>query len=110
MVDRPDDFDDDHDDAGNGDDGPEPSATDEAVARGMEAFQTAAGELIAAARAMLDVAEGLVQDPHAASTVMRTIGSMAQGVTRFAAQSDRTPDRGVNDDDDDGGVRRIPVS
>lgn len=87
------------------------SVPDDAVARGITAFQTAAGEMIGAARAMLDVAEDLVKDPNAAATVMRTLGSVAEGVTRFAANVSSTSDSKSDDDDeDDGGVRRITVS
>jgi hypothetical protein len=86
----------------DGQDQPGP-AIDDAVTRGVEALQAAAAEAIAAARAVLDVAEDLVSDPRTAAAVSNLIGSVARGAPR---------PRGGEDDGDDGddGVQRIPVS
>ena len=54
---------------------------------------------IAAARAVLDVAEDLVRDPRTAAAVSGLIGSAAGGARRPR-----------NDPDDEDGVQRIPVS
>ena len=87
-----------------------PGLSDEAVARGMEAVQSAAKEMIAAARTLLDVAEELVQDPNAASTMLGALSSVARAATNFAPGRPTRADGSGEDDDDDGGVRRIPVS
>jgi hypothetical protein len=80
---------------------PTGGAPDDAVTKGIEALQSAAAEAIAAARAVLDVAEDLVTDPRTAAAVSNLIGSIGRSAPR--------PRR---DDDDDGedGVQRIPVS
>ena len=80
------------------------------MARGIEALQSAAEEMIAAARAMLDVADGLVHDPDAAGTVLSAFTSVARAATRFAPGTERARGADGRDDDGDGGVRRIPVS
>jgi hypothetical protein len=86
---------------------------DDVVAKGVEALQSAAQEMIAAARAMLDVADELVRDPRAAGTVVEAMSSFARRQANRAASS--PPGRpGGGDDDEDGdgsgGVQRIPVS
>jgi hypothetical protein len=76
-------------------------AGDDVVARGIEALQAATAEAIAAARAVLDVAEELVTDPRTAAAVSNLLSSVGR----------RRP-RGRHDEDDggEGGVQRIPVS
>jgi len=85
---------------------------DDAAARGIEALQAAAHEMITAAKAVLEVADDLVGDP-------RTVGDLLSAVTSVVATSRReawpgggSHTRGEDqpDDDDDGGVQRIPVS
>jgi hypothetical protein len=71
------------------------------LGRGIEALQAAAAEAIAAARAMLDVAEELVADPRTAEAVTNLLGSVARGGVRH---------RHDDDPDDEDGVQRIPVS
>jgi len=87
---------------------PPPVEGDDPLGRGVEALQAAAPEVITATRAMLDVAEDLVRDPRAASTVLGAVDAMSRAAGRFA------PGRAAPDDDDlddgDGGVQRIPVS
>ena len=78
----------------------EPIGADDPLGRGIESMQAAAAEAIAAARAMLDVAEELLTDPRTASAVSNMLSSLA-----------RRDNRPVRDDtDDEGGVQRIPVS
>ena len=72
---------------------------------GLDHLQRAAREVIAASRALLDVAEELVEDPKAASGILDLFGSMAGRAER------RTSASAVDDDDgDDPPVQRIPVS
>lgn len=72
---------------------------------GLDHLQRAAREMIAASRALLDVAEELVEDPKAASGIIDLLGTVA-------GRSSRGPIRGAPDvdDDDDPPVQRIPVS
>lgn len=90
------------------------------VAAGLEQFQRAALEAIRAGRAMLDAAESMIQDPHAAESVVRTVGAMARTATEtvagFAASRtprgpDAEPDGAGTDHDEppDGGYERISV-
>ena len=53
---------------------------DDRVARGVEAVQAAATELIAAARAVLDLADELVRDPETAKAVF---GAVSSGIMPF---------------------------
>jgi len=65
-------------------------------------LQTAARELIAAARAFLDVAEEVVDDPKAGEAVLGGLADLAR----------RVVPRNPHDDgpgDGDGGVEHIPV-
>jgi hypothetical protein len=111
MTDRPDDDrGDDVDEPDETDDGDEQPRGDDAFARGVEAIQAAATEVIAAARAMLDVADELVHDPQTAGAVIDAFASVARAATRFSPGAERAPGGAGRDDDDDGGVRRIPVS
>lgn len=82
---------------------------DDVVTKGVEALQSAAQEMIAAARAMLDVADELVRDPRAVGTVVEAMSSFARRPAGRPASS--SPGRPDDDDDDGGGgVQRIPVS
>jgi hypothetical protein len=72
---------------------------------GLDHLQRAAREMIAASRALLDVAEELVEDPKTAAGILDVLGSVAgRGVGRAPVS---TADA---DDDDDPPVQRIPVS
>jgi hypothetical protein len=85
--------------------------SDDRAAEGLAHLQTAARELIAAARAILDVAEDLVDDPKTVTVVTDAVG----GVVRAAAQAGRravgvapgspAPDGGA----EPAGVERIRV-
>lgn len=59
--------------------------TDERAAEGVEHLQRAALEMIAAAKAFLEVAEDLVRDPAAASTVVQTAAALGRMVLHGAA-------------------------
>lgn len=85
---------------------------------GLEHLQAAAREAIHAARAMLDVAEQVVDDPAAVQAAVGAIGSMVQSaVARVQAGGGDAPAGAGgghvgddDDDDDDGRVQRIEVS
>lgn len=74
------------------------------AAEGVAHLQAAVRELIAAARAMLDVAEDLVDDPKAVTAVADAVGS----IVRTAAGAGRRV-VGVDDPDATPGVERIRV-
>jgi hypothetical protein len=91
--------------------GPESDASDRA-AEGLDHLQTAAREMIAAARAFLDVVEEMVDDRDAVSSVVEAVTSVAQGAVR-AVRDARPGEGGQTDDPDDpfeGGVQHIRVS
>lgn len=92
------------------DDG-EPLAGDPRVQQGIDHLQRAAREMIAATRALLDVAEELVEDPHAAGDVGRFVASLAGQAQRWTGQAGRNGARSATEDpDDEPPVQRIPVS
>ena len=74
------------------------SPTTERAREGLEHLQSAARELIAAARAALDVAEGLIDDPEVVATV----------VSRWSSHSPRHADA-QHRDDDEPAVERITI-
>lgn len=80
---------------------------DERADEGLEHLQTAAEELIAAARAFLDVAEEVVTDPKTAESLAGLLDSVAglarRGRPGWAGGSAKT-------DDGDDPVEHIPVS
>ena len=80
------------------------------AADGLAHLQAAARELIQAARAVLDVAADLVEDPKAVTAVADSVGA----IVRTAAQAGRRVvgadgGDGGADDDDTSGVQRIRV-
>ena len=80
--------------------------TDPRVQAGLDHLQRAAREMIAASRALLDVAEDMIDDPKAASgllDLLGTVGDLAGRVARPASQPD-------DDDHDEPPIQRIPVS
>jgi hypothetical protein len=80
-------------------DTPTPNPSDRAR-EGLEHLQTAARELIAAARAALDVAEGLIDDPEVVSTM---VGRLAER-TRHPHSPQSAPD------DDEPTIERITIA
>lgn len=76
---------------------------DPRVQAGLEHLQRAAQEVIAASRALLDVAEELVEDPRAAGSLVGLLGAFA-GWARPGTARDQ------DDPGDDPPVERIPVA
>ncbi len=89
---------------------------DERARDGVEHLQAAAREMLAAARAVLDVVEELVDDPATVPALLASLGTVARSVAGtwpFARPGDETarPDGpGGADDGGAGGVERIGVS
>lgn len=94
------------------------------VQLGLEQFQRAALDAIRAGRAMLDAAESVLQDPKAAESVVRSVGSVARTATeavsgfatgRWASARPGGPpqDETQDQDDEDGeppdGFERITI-
>ena len=84
--------------------------------QGVEHLQTAARELIEAARAALDVAEEVVNDPETLASLagsLATMGDVARRVTGAGgwpppgAGSARHDDDGAGADDGDGDAPRV---
>ncbi len=83
------------------------------VQEGVDHLRSAARETISAMRALLDLAEGLVDDPQAAEALVGAIGSFAPfavGEQVNRARRAATASGAPQDDDDGGRVQRIPVS
>lgn len=88
---------------------------DPRVQAGVEHLQRAAHEAIAASRALLDVAEDLVDDPRALGGVLELLGGLGGVAARLGGPVRRggghpPQDPFGGDDDDDPPVQRIPVS
>jgi hypothetical protein len=105
---------------GAGDGGPD---LDPRLQAGLDHLQRAAREVIAASRALLDVAEELVDDPKAAAGVVDLLGSLGTLAARRARAGGWPTGGGRGDGGADGGgsgpddgdegeppVQRIPVS
>ncbi len=76
------------------------------VQAGLDHLQRAAREVIAASRALLDVAEDMIDDPKAANgllDLLGTVGDLASRMTRPAGPA-------AHEDDDEPPIQRIPVS
>jgi hypothetical protein len=97
--------------------------SDERANEGLDHLQTAALELIHAARAFLDVAEDVVTDNDKVAEIVEVLGSVADAASRAArgeplrAHRGRDRHRGADDEDrgedpdgGSGGVEHIPVS
>jgi len=87
--------------------------SDERATRGVEHLQAAALEMIAAARAFLDVAEDLVADKEKVADVVAAMGEMADTVKVAAGGMVRGKTAHTSTaaaDPPDEGVQRIPVS
>lgn len=95
--------DDDRDDA-------EPPRADRA-GEGLDHLQAAALEMIAAARAFLDVAEDLVADRTRVAGVVDAVTSMADGFARSCADADAVRSDGApGEEPSSGPVEHIKVS
>jgi hypothetical protein len=107
-------------------DGHLPPGTQERAREGVQHLQAAARELIAAARAALDVAEQWVEDPEALVSAVSALAGLGELARRMAGTTPPGPGRaagpgGPADPGDDAGpdgdgdgdeprVQRIPVS
>lgn len=91
--------------ASAGDEPDRPSLQD-----GVEHLKRAAHESIAAARALLAVAEGLLDDPRTTRTVLDALITLANAANHDKLLEDRRPPDPSGGREDDGGVQRIPVS
>jgi hypothetical protein len=96
-----------------------PPAAQARAREGVEHLQAAARELIAAARAALDVAEEVVNDPEAVSSMAGTlssVGDLARRLTGTGGWPLARSEPGGDDYDDDGApddeprVQRITVT
>jgi len=91
---------------------------DERMGDGVEHLQSAAREMIAAARTFLDVVDDVVGDHAALTSLADALGSMGQAVVRAGGRAREagtsapgSAGHGDDDDDDDGGrVQHIEVS
>jgi hypothetical protein len=75
---------------GEPEEGPEDAAAsdvDASMAEGVEHLQSAAREMIAAARTFLDVVEEVVGDNAAVASVAEALGSFGQVVSRAASRA-----------------------
>ncbi len=85
----------------------------DAIERGTEHLQTAAREMLSAARAFLDAVEDLVEDPDRIKELGHAVGTVAQQVARVGRSAmadgsdiawfDREPDDGDADAESEGG-------
>jgi hypothetical protein len=78
----------------------------EDAAEGLEHLQSAALELLAAARSFLDVAEEVVREPGVAATIVHA----AAGVGRAVLAGGGAPTTRAESTSDEGRVRHINVS
>ncbi len=76
------------------------------VQASLDHLQRAAREMIAASRALLDVAEDMIDDPKAASGLLDLLGAVGDLAGRVARPASPSAD----DDDDEPPIQRIPVS
>jgi hypothetical protein len=76
---------------------------------GIQHLQAAARELIHAARALLDVAEDLLDDPAAIATLAGALGAMGDAARRRATTPAATEDDGEHDGEDGAGAVPEPT-
>ncbi len=81
-----------------------------AAADGMVHLQAAAREMIGAARALLDAAEQLVEDPATVGKVVSMVSTFAQAAATATPGASASTERDDDEDDDQGPVERIVVS
>ena len=86
--------------------------SDDRMAEGVEHLQAAALELIAAARALLDVAEELVADPERVTGPLATVATLIDGAGRSARRrsADERAPSGDGRGEGSSRLRRIDVS
>lgn len=87
------------------------ASDDPRIADGLEHLRRAAREMIAASRALLDVAEEVVERPDAVGDLLELLGALGTQARRTARPG--SPDAGwdpfLDPDADDDGVERITV-
>ncbi|MDQ3145794.1 MAG: hypothetical protein M3R01_02475 [Actinomycetota bacterium] len=83
---------------------------DDRAREGLDHLQTAALELIAATRAFLDLAEGLVREPGAASVVVETVTAMVADARRPPRPPDGPPEPAGPGERPEPGIRPIRLS
>jgi hypothetical protein len=96
----------------------QPDQPEQATAETLDHLQTAASEMIAAARSFLDAVEGVVHDRDAVASVVETFTTVAQAAAQAASRVNptRRPSTGKSaggagkDEDDPPGVQHIRVS
>jgi len=84
-------------------------STADAARAGLEHLQSAAVEMIAAARSMLDAVEELIDDPRMASSVTAAFATVGRGIEgAVASMTDAMANSAKPDEDSH--VQRIKVS
>jgi len=83
---------------------------DDRAREGLDHLQSAALALIAATRAFLDLAEGLVREPGAGSAVVETVTAMVADARRAPASPDGPSPAAPTADGPEPGVRPIHLS
>lgn len=97
------------DGVGAGRDEADPADPADRVREGVGHLQVAAQEVIAAVRVLLDAAEEVVNDPSSAAGLFATLGDVAR-TARGGGGPDSWEAGRADEDGDDGGVERIPVT
>ena len=87
-----------------------PPAAQARAREGVEHLQAAARELIAAARAALDVAEEVVNDPESIATLAGTLASVGEVARRIGGLAGQTTSPAAPPVDDEPRVQRIRVT
>lgn len=80
------------------------------AAEAVDHLQSAALEMIAAARAFLDVVEDVVADPDKVAEVVATVGSVADAAARAATRGATAAPSPRHDAPADAGIQHIEVS
>lgn len=83
---------------------------DERAAQGLDHLQAAAREMIAAARAFLDVVEEMIEDREQVASVVHAVGSVARGAVRAVRDTNPVAPHADGGGVADGGVQHIRVS
>lgn len=86
---------------------------EELARAGLEHLQTAAREVIAATRSLLDAAEEVIDDPAAVQQVVHTLAGLAQVAARRLRSDEGSPSDeagAASEDPAAGGVERIRLS
>jgi hypothetical protein len=84
--------------------------TSEPARAGFEHLETAAHEMIAAARSMLDAVEELLDDPRTAASITAAVTTVGRVIEGAVASVTKTMAGGTQDQDDEPHVQRIRVS